>query len=298
MKVGVLEYKDDEFTKDVINALSDLQPEHMRIGEQKLLGGSEYKVIIDRISFHQKYLREYLKLLSLGGCYIINNPFSSEVNNKLVEMKVCEQLRIPFPNTVMLPMVTEGDDISDNILKPNWSALNEAFSFPAIMKPYNGFGWENVYEVESIKDAKNVYEALKDRHILMLQEKIYYREYYRAYCVGKKDVLFVKYQPAPEGMGRYVHDDLKPIDGIIRQLEKWTVDFNSMIDFDFNSVEWSIDANGNPSVIDAFNEVPDIDKRIFPQEEYNWLVDRFSATVRDRFKGPETNKTFIADVLG
>jgi hypothetical protein len=103
-------------------------------------------------------------------------------------------------------------------------------------------------------------------------------------------VLFVKYEPAPCGLGRYFHADLEPIKGLIKKLKNWTLKLNEIIDFDFNSVEWCVNKEGKPFMIDAFNEVPDIDKKIFPKEEYQWLVDRFAKLVRDKFKTKGKNR--------
>jgi len=174
--------------------------------------------------------------------------------------------------------------------EPDWRKIQGEIRFPAVLKPHDGSAWEHVYEVNSIEDAEKIYDALKDRHILMLQEKILYTDYYRAYCLNKKEVLFVKYEPAPYGLGRYVHANLNPIRGLTSKLRSWTLKLNRRIDFDFNSVEWCIDKNGKPYMIDAFNEVPDIDKNIFPDEEYQWLVDHFAKLVRDKLKSREKNR--------
>lgn len=290
MKVGILEYKDDAFICDLVESLGDLAPEFITLKEFLVTKNVGYRVIVDRLGFHYKYMREYLKLASLGGCYVINNPFSSEVNNKLFEMKVCEDLRIPFPKTVMLPMMKEDDDAPEHIFGPDWGKIKDEINFPAVVKPHDGFGWENIYEVESIKEAEDIYDALKYRRIMMLQEKVKYTDYYRAYCIGKKDVLFVRYEPAPFGLGKYLHGGLEPLEGIKDQLVEWTIKLNDRIDFDFNSVEWCIDKEGNPCVIDAFNEVPDMDKKVFPKEGYHWVVDRIAKLVREKLANKDKNR--------
>ena len=289
--VGILEYRDDAFICDLVKELSDLKPEFITLKDFPVADDAGYRVIVDRLSFHYKYMREYLKLAALGGCYVINNPFSSEVNNKLFEMKVCKDLGIPFPKTVMLPMMKEDDDAPEHIFGPDWGRISGEIRFPAVLKPHDGFGWENVYEVESVKEVEDIYDALKFSKIMMLQEKVKYTSYFRAYCIGKRDVMFVRYEPAPFCLGKYLHEGLEAIEGIKEKLTKWTIKLNERIDFDINSVEWCIDHAGNPFLIDAFNEVPDMEKKVFPREAYHWIIEHVAKLVREKHKTRERNKT-------
>jgi hypothetical protein len=288
---GMLELKDDEFIKDVISRLSDIKTEFISLREIGTPTGLKFDVIVDRISYDQPFLREIIKRLSLEGTYVINNPFSSEVTNKIVDTSVCSSLGIPIPKTMVLPYTDEEWDLGDTVKEPDLEMVGKEIGFPCVLKPYNGFAWENVYFVNNMSELINMYNSMKSRHVLLVQEKIDHSDYYRVFCVGKKDVLFIKYNPKPRCMGEYIQSDLKAIEGLVERLSKWTTKLNSVLDLDFNALEWTIDLDGKPFLIDAFNEIPEVPKYAIPPDYYEWIVDRFSAMVREKAQSGERNRT-------
>jgi len=281
MKTGILASSDDEFSLDLAKELSDLEVEFLNFGEYLPSEELRFSVIVDRLSYQDPYLLELLKFLSLKGCKVINNPFASSANNKIVCMKFSLDLGIPFPKTIILPKFSEEPE---KVLEPNWESVEKEIKLSAFMKPHNGFAWENVHEVKSMAEVRDIYEKLKRQHILLLQEKIDYVDYYRTYCVGKKDVLFIKWGPAPSGLGKYMVSDLKPIENIIDKLTRHTIELNKKLDFDFNVVEWCMDKEGRPFMIDAYNEVPDMDKAAIPAEYYDWILKKLAQHVRRESK--------------
>jgi hypothetical protein len=92
-------------------------------------------------------------------------------------------------------------------------------------------------------------------------------------------------------MGQYLYSDLKPIEDIKGTLTRLTIDLNIRLDLDVNAVEWCIDEDGHPWIIDAFNEVPEINKEALPEEYYNWMVQKFVECIEDKLNSNHRNKT-------
>ncbi len=95
-KIGILELKNDPFAIDLASRLSDLPVEFLSFADSPAPVSTDYKVVIDRMSFRYAYLKEMVKNMSLDGTYVVNNPFAASVNSKLVEAKVCQALGYPF----------------------------------------------------------------------------------------------------------------------------------------------------------------------------------------------------------
>jgi len=281
--VGILELRDDEFIKDIVSKLSDLETDFISLREVSIPPNLDYSVVVDRMSYNHPFLLEAVKSLSLGGAYVINNPFSFTATNKIVH-----------PRTMVLPLINDEWDVGDSVREPNLGHVGKEIGFPCVLKPHNGFAWENVYFVNSMNELRNLYDSLKSKHVLLVQEKIEHKDYYRVFCVGKGEVLFVKYNPRPGCGGEYIWSDLKPIEGLVDKLSKWTIKLNSSLDLDFNALEWSIDIDGNPFLIDAFNDLPEVQKKAMPPEYYEWIVERFSQMVRERAESEERNKTIFS----
>lgn len=293
MKVGILESREDPFILDVASQLADFELDFLSFKEQSIPLNTRYSVIIDRLSFRQVYLLEIMKDLSLGGVYIINNPFSASETNKIVESKVCQALNIPHPVTVVLPDQNAREALPETILEPDLEQVVARVGLPCVVKPYNGFGWENVFFVSSMEELRNICEAKRRDHVLLVQQQIKYVDYYRAFCIDKKEVLFVKWIPRPLAMGEYLVNDLKSIEACLETMTQQTIQLNSALDLDINAVEWCIDERGTPWLIEAFNEVPDIDKRSIPEPYYKWIVEKFSLCVREKALAGARNRTIF-----
>ncbi len=293
MKIGILESREDPFILDVASQLTDFELAFLSFKEQSVPVNTRYSVIIDRLSFRQVYLLEIMKDLSLGGVYVVNNPFSASQTNKIVESKICQALNIPHPTTVVLPDQYAQEDLPETIQEPDLEQVVAKVGLPCVVKPYNGFGWENVFFVSSPDELRNVYQEKRRDYVLLAQQKIQYVDYYRAFCVNKKDVLFVKWIPSPLAMGQYLVNDLKSIESCLETMTQQTIQLNLALDLDINAVEWCIDERGMPWLIEAFNEVPDIDKSSIPEPYYKWIVEKFSLCVREKALTGARNKSIF-----
>lgn len=289
MKVGILEEKDNEFASHVRSGLHGIETEYVTISDL-VSGRSEYRVVLDRSSYFNPYIREYMKSLALHGTYVINNPFAASSTNKMMDMQICNHLGIPYPKTVVLPHFNQYE--LDYMREPDLDRILETLELPCVLKPHNGYAWDHVYVVTSIKEFKNLYKALKGSHILLAQEYIDARDYFRVFCIGKDNVLPVRYDPKPGGMGRYMYSDPGKDETAARIVE-WTTQINRAIDFDFNAIEWCIDDDGRPFVIDAFNDTPEVIKGMIPEQYYDWIVDRTCSLIREKFATDEPNRNIF-----
>ena len=279
---------EEQFMADVSNMLRNkgYQAEYMKLRYQKFPITVDYKLIIDRFSLYDNFIRETVKMLSLNGVYIVNNPFANTCDNKAVEFALCQKMKIPYPKTFILPQ-ENNQDISDQVEMPNLDEIIGEFQFPVVMKPYNGYAWTDVIVVQSADELRRLYDELKKVNIFMLQEFIKHKVMYRVYCFGQKETLFVRYEPSTR---KYLLDDYSAIQWIKQKIEECTIKLNRALDYDFNAIEWMIDENDNFYVVDAFNETPELLPESIPKIYYDQIVQKFVAMVEQRYKDGSRNK--------
>lgn len=297
-RIGILELKDDPFIIDVVSRLGEFPVEFLSFAEQPVPITSEYKVVVDRLSFRFPYLKELVKNMSLDGTYVVNNPFAASANNKLVDAKAFQFLGIPAPKSLVVSGPEVQDEIASVVNQPTWDRIVGEVGLPCFFKPVDGYGWDDVYEVRTLEELKERHTSCGTGKVWLVQQKINYVQYYRVFCVDRRDVLFIKWIPRPLGMGEYLHTDLREIEHLKDRLTELTMQLNDCLDMDINVVEWCVDDKGQPWVIDAFNEVPDMPKSRMPSEYYWWIVDRFVACIKDKLSSCKQNKhSFTIPIL-
>lgn len=290
--VGILEYKGDRFIADVVSRLhSDTAVEFMSLAEERIPVQRGYRVVVDRLSFCDPFLREIVKSLALSGTYIINNPFAASATNKMVEIELGNRLGLPFPKTIVLPDRQAIDGMSGLVAEAHLYRVAEELGFPCVLKPFDGYAWEDVHVVRSAEELRNLYLALSPRRIMLAQQLIRFRDYFRVFCIDKRDVLFIRWDPKPLSRGHYSYCDLSSIKDTTDRLTDLTIRFNQALDLDINAMEWCVDDEGRWWVIDAFNEVPDVVPEAIPHEYYSWIVGRFAACIKDKLDPTKKNRT-------
>ncbi len=176
---------------------------------------SGYDVIIDRISQDVPFYRAFLKNAALNGTAVINNPFWWSADEKFFNNALMTKLDVAVPKTVLLPSNQHPDDTNANSFRNldyplNWDAMFSYVGFPAYFKPFAGGGWKNVYRLESPDDFFKAYNET-GQLVMMLQEEIKFTEYFRCYCLDRKDVHIMRYDPKQPHHLRYVRNP-KPIE--------------------------------------------------------------------------------------
>ncbi|HDD05146.1 MAG TPA: hypothetical protein ENF51_01505 [Candidatus Aenigmarchaeota archaeon] len=289
MKIGILDDRKEAFSRDVLNKLREkgYQVEYVWFGYQRIPTKSDYRVILDRQSMYDEFLRAIMKVLSLNGTYVINNPFSNICDDKLVELNLCQSLGIPYPKTLVLPRESVEYDMSQEIVLTDVKDILPELKFPLIIKPHDGYAWKDVYEVNTPEELDKLYRSLRDEYTVLVQEKIEPKLMYRAYSIGHEKVVLIRYDPSSR---RYLEDDYSQIKDILPRIEEWTKRLNEVLDYDLNSVEWIIDQNGQPYLIDAFNEVPEILPEAIPKTYYDELVNSVAELVEKIFHSDKHNR--------
>jgi glutathione synthase/RimK-type ligase-like ATP-grasp enzyme len=98
----------------------------------------------------------------------------------------------------LLPSHERPDNTSEtsfrNLKFPHDWDIFSLCRFPAYMKPHDGGGWKSVYRVENPDDLWNKLSET-EQLVMMVQEEIIFDDYYRVYCLGRKYVHIMPYEP-------------------------------------------------------------------------------------------------------
>ncbi|MBU6159073.1 MAG: hypothetical protein KGP35_08585 [Bacteroidetes bacterium] len=279
-KIGVLFGRERSFPLALIEKINSKQAEGILAEPvliDKVIQGepSGYAVIIDRISQDVPFYRAFLKNAALCGTAVINNPFWWSADEKFFNNALATKINVPVPKTVILPSKERPDDTIDasfiNLSYPlNWKKIFEYVGFPAYMKPFAGGGWKHVYKLH---DADEFYVKYNEtgQLVMLLQEEIQFESYFRCYCIGRKYVRIMSYEPRNPHHLRYVAD-FKPSDELLAKMKDIVLRINQYLGYDFNTVELAV-RNGIPYAIDFCNPAPDADLNSVGEENFNWVVE-------------------------
>ncbi len=282
MTLGVLEFRDNAFIRAVVERLRDVPAEYVRLGGVVRPSRPPYRVVIDRVSFCDPFLRAVMRSWSLQGTYVMNDPYFTEVFDKLAEIALYDALHIRHARTVLLPRLNRLEDLREMVAEPDWNAVGSTVGFPCILKPVDGYAWQEVFRVETPAMLRGLYETFRDSRTLLVQELVPYTAYYRAFCVDRREVFVAGWKPAPFDQGEYFIPDPGALRAVVDAVTDQTARLNQALGLDFNSVEWCVGADGVPVVIDSYNDVPDVRPEKLPPTCWDWVVERFSACVRAR----------------
>jgi hypothetical protein len=279
-KIGILFGRERSFPMAFVERInskniSGVTAEPVRIAKAVQGEPSGYAVIVDRISQDVPFYRTWLKNAVLTGTVVINNPFWWSADDKYFNNCLMTQVGVPVPKTVILPSRELPTDTSDesfsNLEYPlDWDSMFQYVGFPAYMKPFAGGGWKNVYRLNS---ANEFFEKHKEtgQLVMLLQEEIKFEEYYRCYCIGRKHVRIMPYEPRNPFHLRYV-SDFNPSQERFRQMEEIVLRINQYLGYDFNTVELAV-RDGIPYAIDFCNPAPDAEKTSVGEENFEWVVE-------------------------
>jgi hypothetical protein len=111
--------------------------------------------------------------------------------------------------------------------------------------------------------------------VMMLQEEIVFREYFRCYCLDCRDVRIMQYDPRQPFHLRYVKDG-PPVDpALLQKVHDDVLALNRWLGYDFNTVEMAV-RDGVPYAIDFCNPAPDADRNSVGEANFEWVVEHAS----------------------
>ena len=311
-KIGILFGQENTFPQafvDEVNARGekDIVAELAHVDELYQGKASGYAVLIDRISQDVPFYRAYLKNAAYTGTAVINNPFWWSADEKFFNNVLAQDIGVAVPKTILLPSHTMPPDTKDssfrNLKFPlDWDGIfAELGGFPLFCKPHAGGGWKSVYKVHDEKEFFDAYHETGTL-VMMLQEAIEFDAYFRCYCIGRKHVRIMHYEPRNPHHLRYVANHNVP-DSLIKTMEKYVLALCEGLGYDFNTVEFAV-RDGIPIAIDFCNPAPDADINSVGKENFDWVVEMSAAYAIERAQAQEPGKdnltwgTYIRESAG
>lgn len=291
-KIGILFGQENTFPQAFVDRINnkkekDLVAEFVKI--DKVIQGEPcgYDVIIDRISQDVPFYRGFLKNAALSGTAVINNPFWWSADEKFFNNALALKLNVNVPKTVLLPSNQHPDDTNENSFRNlsyplDWESIFNYIGFPAYFKPFSGGGWKNVYKVNNPEEFYKAYNET-GQLVMMLQEEIIFDEYFRCYCLDRKDVHIMQYDPRQPQHLRYVKEGKLVALKLLEKVEEGVLELNRGLGYDFNTVEFAIRA-GVPYAIDFCNPAPDADLNSVGELNFDWIVEHSAKMAINRAK--------------
>jgi hypothetical protein len=266
---------------DRINATGrgEVSGEFVQVGGVRLDEPCPYRVIVDRISHDIPFYRAYLKNAALGGATIINNPFWWSADDKFFNYALAARLGVAVPPTVLLPHKERPPKTTDRSMRNlqfplDWDAVFAYVGFPAFLKPFDGGGWRDVYQVASADEFFAAYDQTRDL-CMTLQRAVNFREYFRCYVVGQEHVRVMPYDPRRPFHERYrPAEDADP--ALVARVERDAVTLCRALGYDLNTVEFAVE-DGVPYAIDFMNPAPDADVHSVGPDNFEWIVAHMAA---------------------
>lgn len=286
MKIGILVGMENTFPPALIEKINGMDAgvtaEYVKIGGINMGEPSGYRLIFDRISHEIPFYRSYLKNAVLNGAIVVNNPFWWSSDEKFFGYSLATKLGVTVPKTVLLPQKDYKQGVTDASLRNlefplDWDGIIEHVGMPAILKPHDGGGWKDVYKVNSKEELWESYDRTGTL-AMTLQEFIDFTEYTRCYCVGRKEVLVMPYDPKNR---RYLpQEELKISHELKDRIVRDTILLNEALGYDLNTVEFAI-KDGIPYAIDFTNPAPDADIWSVTEPYFNWVTDAVARMLVD-----------------
>ncbi|MBK6915059.1 MAG: hypothetical protein IPH11_15865 [Ignavibacteriales bacterium] len=297
-KIGILFGQENTFPPAFVERINAKKEEGISaefVSLDKVVQGEPcgYDIIIDRISQDVPFYRGFLKNAALTGTAVINNPFWWSADEKFFNNALSTKIGVAVPKTVLLPSNQHPPDTNSNSFRNlaypwNWEAIFEYVGFSAYFKPFAGGGWKNVYKLNNAEDFFKAYNET-GQLVMMLQEEIIFTEYFRCYCLDRRDVHIMQYDPKQPHHLRYVQNP-KPFEKkFLDQLKEIVLKINNYLGYDFNTVELAV-RDGVPYAIDFCNPAPDADVNSVGQENFEWIVEAAANMAIRRAKAHKPNQ--------
>jgi hypothetical protein len=164
----------------------------------------------------------------------------------------------------------------------DWDAIFGYIKFPAFLKPHDGGGWRDVHHVHNPDEFFRAYDSTRDL-CMTLQAAVNFKEYFRCYVVGQKDVQIMSYDPRRPHHERYVHDPPEYPKELLERVERDSLTLCRALGYDLNTVEFAVE-DGVPYAIDFMNPAPDADVHSVGQKNFDWIVDKVAKLAVEKAK--------------
>lgn len=277
------------FIKELEARDSGARAEFVKLGGTYLDDVCPYPVIFDRMSHEIPYYRTYVKYAALNGSYIINNPFVWSADNRFFGTTVANRLGLKSPRTIVLPnKETRAETVPDsfrNLEYPmNWEGITEYIGVPAIFKEIRSGGRRLSFRVHNVDELIQRYDESGTR-TMILQEVIQGGDHIHCLVIGKENALILQY--APE-QSRYLPNIDLSYEMKAQVIESATI-LTKTYGYDMNLIEFN-HKDGELIIINSTNPSPVIDRQLFNEEQFNWIVRQTVDLALDRLANPFPQK--------
>ena len=296
LKVGLMVGREWSFPPALIEAVNyrqeDVSAELVQLGGTRMDEPCPYAVIVDRISHEVPYYRSYLKNAVLQGTTVVNNPFMWTADDKFFEASLAAKLGVAHPKTLVLPNkeyvpgIVHGESLRNLMFPLDWDAILDYIGLPCVLKDAHGGGWKDVFICHTKEDVWNAYNQ-SALLTMILQEYIHWDHYVRCMCLGQKEVLPMKYDPAEK---RY-HVDHAHMDAELgARVVNDALQLAQALGYDMNTAEFAV-RDGVPYAIDFMNPAPDMDINSLTPPYFEWVVQHMADMVIDLAQNPRPQLT-------
>jgi hypothetical protein len=289
-KIGILFGMERSFPEAFVEKVNSMNidgitAEFVEIGTVKEAVPCGYSVIVDRISHDVPFYRAYLKNAVLTGTHVINNPFWWSADDKFFNYALAAKLGVAVPKTVIVPSKEMPPDTNAesflNLPYPyDWKGVFDYVGFPAFLKPHDGGGWKDVFHVHDEHEFFEAYAQTRDL-CMTLQAAVKFREYFRCYVVGQRDVRIMPYDPSRPHAERYVMNPPAYDPALLARVERDALTLCKALGYDLNTVEFAVE-DGIPYAIDFMNPAPDADRVSVGEDNFNWIVEKVAGLAVER----------------
>jgi hypothetical protein len=279
--IGVLHGMEQTFPPALVERINGMKipgvsAEAITIGAIRMDEPQRYRVIVDRISHDIPFYRAFLKNAVLAGTTVINNPFWWSADDKFFNYALAHRLGVAIPPTVILPHKTHPPGTTDQSMRNlqfplNWEEVFEYIGFPAFLKPFDGGGWKDVYQVRSPKEFFAAYDQTATL-CMTLQRAVKFQEYFRCYVIGQERVHIMPYDPRQPHADRYVKNPPAYDPALLARVERDALTLCRALGYDLNTVEFAVE-DGVPYAIDFMNPAPDADRHSVGEANFAWIID-------------------------
>ncbi|HEV3146821.1 MAG TPA: hypothetical protein VGZ47_23240 [Gemmataceae bacterium] len=280
-RIGLIAGREWSFPPAFINEVNGRKAgvvaEFVKLGGTRMNEPCEYSVLIDRISHEVPYYRTFLKHAVLQGATVVNNPFMWTADDKFFEATLATKLGVAHPKTLVLPNkdyvpgIVPTESLRNLIYPLDWQGIADFVGLPCILKDAHGGGWRGVYKCHSVSEIIHHYNST-GQLTMIVQEFIKWDHYVRCLCIGRQDVLPIRYDPHER---KYLvdHDHLGKELG--QRIVEDSLKLVTALGYDMNSVEWAV-RDGVPYAIDFMNPAPDMDINSLTPHYFEWAVKQMA----------------------
>ena len=281
-KIGIIYGMEQSFPPALCEKINDkgknaVVAEIMKIGAGLLDIIPEYDLIFDRASQEVPFYSSMLKAAALKGIKVVNNPFRKCADDNFFHAVMANMNGIKVPRTALLPSKEHPPGASSESLKNlqyplDWDEIFDYVGWPAVLKPNKGNGSFISYKVYNPNEFFAAYD-LTGNKVMILQEAIDYKKYFRCYVIGGRKVRIMEYEPARPHHMRYKPGEADISPDLKDRISETCTQVSQKLGFDFNAVEFALSGN-DLYAMDFLNPQPNAEQAFLKDENFGWLVSK------------------------